>query len=44
MLFSDEFVYRNLGLRHAPKEEAAADEKALELLKSPPYNYTPPPR
>ena len=37
MLFSDESTYKNLGFRHAPAEEAAADEKALELLKNSPY-------
>src|ERR1700674_1421396 len=37
MLFSDESVYRNLGFRHVPEEEAAADKKALDLLKSSPY-------
>ncbi len=37
MLFSDESTYKNLGFRHAPEEEAAADQKALELLKNSPY-------
>jgi peptidase M48-like protein len=37
MLFSDESAYQNLGFRHAPEEEAAADKKALELLKNSPY-------
>lgn len=37
LLFSDESVYRNLGFRHAPEEEAAADTKAIDLLKSSPY-------
>jgi hypothetical protein len=37
MLFSDESTYQNLGFRHAPEEEAAADEKAIELLKNSPY-------
>src|SRR5450631_788904 len=37
LLFSDESVYRNLGFRHVPEEEAAADKKALDLLKSSPY-------
>jgi hypothetical protein len=37
MLFSDESVYKNLGFRHVPEEEAAADDKALELLKNSPY-------
>jgi hypothetical protein len=37
LLFSDESTYKNLGFRHAPEDEAAADEKALELLKNSPY-------
>jgi hypothetical protein len=37
MLFSDESTYRNLGFRHVPEEETAADEKAIELLKNSPY-------
>jgi hypothetical protein len=37
LLFSDESVYRNLGFRHFPEEEAAADKKALDLLKNSPY-------
>jgi Peptidase family M48 len=37
MLFSDESVYQNLGFRHVPDEETAADKKALELLKNSPY-------
>ena len=37
LLFSDESVYRNLGFRHFPEEEASADTKALDLLKSSPY-------
>jgi hypothetical protein len=37
MLFSDESIYQNLGFRHLPEEEAAADKKALELLKNSPY-------
>ncbi len=37
MLFSDESVYQNLGFRHTPEDEAAADKKALELLKNSPY-------
>ena len=37
LLFSDESVYRNLGFRRLPEEEAAADKKALELLKGSPY-------
>ena len=38
LLFSDESTYRNLGFRHVPAEETAADNKALELLKNSPYN------
>lgn len=38
LLFSDESVYRNLGFRHVPAEEAAADSKAIELLKGSPYS------
>jgi Peptidase family M48 len=37
MLFSDESTYKNLGFRHAAEEEAAADQKALELLRNSPY-------
>jgi hypothetical protein len=37
MLFSDESTYQNLGFRHSPGEEAAADTKAMELLKNSPY-------
>jgi hypothetical protein len=37
MLFSDEATYSNLGFKHVPEEEAAADKKALELLKNSPY-------
>jgi CRP-like cAMP-binding protein len=37
MLFSDESTYQNLGFRHVPVEETAADEKAIELLKNSPY-------
>jgi len=37
MLFSDDTTYSNLGFRHIPEEEAAADKKALELLKNSPY-------
>src|SRR5215475_2393564 len=37
MLFSDESTYENLGFRHVPEEESAADEKAIELLKNSPY-------
>ena len=38
LLFSDESIYRNLGFRHVPAEEAAADSKAIELLKGSPYS------
>jgi len=37
MLFSDEGTYQNLGFRHIPEEEAAADKKAIEFLKNSPY-------
>src|SRR5262249_13487769 len=37
MLFSDESTYNNLGFKHIPEEEAAADKKAVELLKNSPY-------
>jgi hypothetical protein len=37
MLFSDESAYQNLGFRHNPDEETAADAKALDLLKNSPY-------
>ena len=37
MLFSDESTYSSLGFRHNPDEEAAADEKAMALLKNSPY-------
>jgi hypothetical protein len=37
LLFSDESTYQNLGFRHVPEEETAADEKAIELLKNSPY-------
>ncbi len=37
MLFSDESTYQNLGFRHNPEEETAADAKAIELLKNSPY-------
>jgi hypothetical protein len=38
MLFSDESTYNNLGFKHILEEEMAADTKAVELLKSSPYN------
>src|SRR5271166_2794649 len=37
MLFSDESTYANLGFKHIPEEETAADKKAIELLKNSPY-------
>ncbi len=37
MLFSDESTFANLGFKHIPEEEAAADKKAIEMLKSSPY-------
>jgi hypothetical protein len=37
MLFSDDVTYENLGFKHIPEEEQAADKKALELLKNSPY-------
>jgi hypothetical protein len=37
MLFSDESTYNNLGFKHIPEEETAADTKALEILKNSPY-------
>ncbi len=37
MLFSDDATYQNLGFKHIPEEETAADKKALELLKNSPY-------
>jgi hypothetical protein len=37
MLFSDEATYQNLGFKHIPEEEAAADKKAIEMLKASPY-------
>lgn len=37
MLFSDESTYQNLGFKHIPEEEQAADKKAIELLKNSPY-------
>lgn len=37
MLFSDEGTYQNLGFKHIPEEEVAADKKAVELLKNSPY-------
>ena len=37
MLFSDDGTYQNLGFKHIPEEEAAADKKAIEILKNSPY-------
>ncbi len=37
MLFSDESTYQNLGFKHIPEEETAADKKAIEMLKNSPY-------
>ena len=37
MLFTDESTYQNLGFRHNPEEETAADAKAMDLLKNSPY-------
>jgi hypothetical protein len=37
MLFNDDSTYQNLGFKHIPEEEQAADKKAVELLKNSPY-------
>ena len=37
MLFSDEATFQNLGFKHIPEEEMAADKKAVEILKASPY-------
>ncbi|MHB8217244.1 MAG: M48 family metalloprotease [Candidatus Sulfotelmatobacter sp.] len=37
MLFSDDSTYNNLGFRHIPEEETAADKKAVDLLNNSPY-------
>jgi hypothetical protein len=37
MLFSDDGTYQNLGFKHIPEEETAADKKAVDLLKNSPY-------
>jgi hypothetical protein len=37
MLFSDDSTYANLGFKHIPEEEAAADKKAIDLLNNSPY-------
>ncbi len=38
MLFTDESTYQNFGFRHIPEEEIAADKKAMDMLKTSPYN------
>src|SRR5438132_9767230 len=38
MLFSDDTTHSNLGFKHIPEEEAAADKKAMDLLKNSPYS------
>jgi hypothetical protein len=35
--FNDDATYQNLGFKHLPEEEQAADRKALEILKNSPY-------
>jgi hypothetical protein len=37
MLFNDASTYQNLGFKHIPEEELAADKKAIEILKNSPY-------
>lgn len=37
MLFSDEGTFANLGFKHIPEEETAADKKAVDMLKASPY-------
>jgi Peptidase family M48 len=37
MLFNDDSTYQNLGFKHIPEEEQAADKKAIELLMNSPY-------
>jgi len=37
MLFSDEGTFANLGFKHIPAEEEAADKKAVEMLQASPY-------
>jgi hypothetical protein len=37
MLFSDDSTYNNLGFKHIPEEETAADKKAVDLLANSPY-------
>ncbi len=38
LLFSDESTYQNLGFRHNPDEETAAEKKSIELIKNSPYS------
>jgi hypothetical protein len=37
MLFSDDGTFHNLGFKHIPEEESAADKKAVDMLKASPY-------
>src|ERR1700752_4647856 len=37
MLFGDDSTYQNLGFKHIPEEEQAADKKAIDMLKNSPY-------
>jgi len=37
MLFDDAATYTNFGFKHIPEEEAAADKKAIDMLKQSPY-------
>jgi len=37
ILYHEEGTYQNLGFKHIPEEEAAADKKAVEFLKTSPY-------
>jgi hypothetical protein len=37
LAFSDPSIYKTFGFRHTREEEAAADAKALEMLKKSPY-------
>jgi hypothetical protein len=37
MLFNDDSTYQNLGFKHIPEEEVAADKKGVDLLKNSPY-------
>src|SRR5207247_4805979 len=38
ILFKNESTYQNLGFKHIPEEEFAADKKAMDLLKNSPYS------